>query len=193
MWALGYAGNWYSPQRNPGAHMLHERTTCQATGGSQEKCFWMLLPRRDFAILGLGEARGKELQPLLGILDFIVTCFCCPCLWVCRGGCFYFDMKGIGTPRPSGEAQGKELQPLLGILDFIVTYFCCSCLCVCRECCFYFDMKGIGTSRPVGEAQGKLKGSRGWQGADVSIHWNVKNEKPAPLKIHWRNLSLFFK
>ena len=70
----------------------------------------------------LGEAQGKELQPLLGTLVFLLyvhTCFFLV-LFVLSGVVFDFKMKGSGTSTPPGEAQGKELQPLLGTLVFLL-------------------------------------------------------------------------
>ena len=59
----------------------------------------------------LGEAQGNELQPLLGILDFILTNVVFFLFAYLSGSLFHLDMKGIGTSRPTGEAQGNELQP----------------------------------------------------------------------------------
>ena len=79
----------------------------------------------------LGEAQGKELQPLLGTLVFLlyVNSFFFLVLFVLSGVVFDFKMKGSGTSTPPGEAQGKELQPLLGTLVFLCKRFLFFFLC----------------------------------------------------------------
>ena len=58
----------------------------------------------------LGEAQGKELQPLLGTLVFLlyVNTFFFLVLFVLSGVVFDFKMKGSGTSTPLGEAQGRQ-------------------------------------------------------------------------------------